>query len=130
MIKVKEIAFVGYPVTDIDRARSFYEGVLGLEVGEFDQEIDSMPGVYWIEYEIGGMTLAISNAWEPATEGGPSVALEVEGLTTAMATLKEKGVEIVVEHMASPYCDFALIKDPDGNGITIHQRKTTASPID
>jgi hypothetical protein len=29
MIKVTEIAFTGYPVTDMPRARAFYEGTLG-----------------------------------------------------------------------------------------------------
>ena len=31
MIRYKEIAFVAYPVTDVARARKFYEGVLGLK---------------------------------------------------------------------------------------------------
>jgi catechol 2,3-dioxygenase-like lactoylglutathione lyase family enzyme len=31
MIKVSEIAFVAYPVTDKQRARDFYEGLLGLK---------------------------------------------------------------------------------------------------
>ncbi|PYL94805.1 MAG: glyoxalase, partial [Verrucomicrobia bacterium] len=29
-MKIKNIAFVGIPVTDMKRAREFYEGVLGL----------------------------------------------------------------------------------------------------
>ncbi len=32
MLKVTEIAFSCYPVTDMARARAFYEGVLGFEV--------------------------------------------------------------------------------------------------
>ena len=31
MLKVTEIAFTCYPVTDMARARKFYEGVLGLK---------------------------------------------------------------------------------------------------
>ena len=31
-LQVIEIAFSAYPVTDIPRARAFYEGVLGLKV--------------------------------------------------------------------------------------------------
>ena len=31
MINVKEVAFSCYAVTDMDRARKFYEGVLGLK---------------------------------------------------------------------------------------------------
>ncbi len=123
MIKIKEMAFVGYPVTDMDRARYFYEQVLGLKVDGFDQEIESMPGKFWVEYDVGGMTLAISNTWEPNGSGGPSVALEVEDLDEAVKHLKEAGVTFIVEHMESAVCDFALITDPDGNGITIHRLK-------
>jgi hypothetical protein len=31
-MKVLDIAFVGYPVTDLKRARQLYEGVSGLQV--------------------------------------------------------------------------------------------------
>jgi len=33
-MKIKEIGFVAIPVTDMERARSFYENVLGLKVAE------------------------------------------------------------------------------------------------
>ncbi|HEX5317138.1 MAG TPA: VOC family protein, partial [Candidatus Kapabacteria bacterium] len=33
-MKVRALAFVGIPVTDMKRARAFYEGVLGLKVSE------------------------------------------------------------------------------------------------
>jgi len=33
-MKIKEIGFVAIPVTDMKRARSFYENVLGLKVAE------------------------------------------------------------------------------------------------
>ena len=48
---INEIAFVGVPVTDIPRARNFYEGVLGFKPsGKTDGA--------WIEYEIGNGTAA------------------------------------------------------------------------
>ena len=49
-MKIIEVAFVGYPVSDIDRARDFHGRVLGLTPGEIDQELEGMPGKYWIEY--------------------------------------------------------------------------------
>ncbi len=73
-MKITEIAFVGYPVSDIKKSRAFYEDVLGLKVGELDHEMEGMPGKYWIEYDIGGSTFAISNAWEASGQSGPSVA--------------------------------------------------------
>ena len=57
-MKIKEIGFVAIPVTDISRARKFYEDVLGLEVS------DEMMGGKWIEYAIGDNTLAIANVGE------------------------------------------------------------------
>ena len=53
MLKVTEIAFSCYPVTDMARARKFYEGVLGLKptyvVGE-------PGGMQWTEYDIANGT--------------------------------------------------------------------------
>jgi len=122
-LKIAEIPFVGYPVSDIKRAREFYEGILGLTPGAIDQEIPEMPGKYWIEYKVGSHTLAISNAWEPSGQSGPSVAFEVEHFQDALEHLKSQGVKIVAECIETPGCRIALIEDWDGNGITIHKMK-------
>jgi predicted enzyme related to lactoylglutathione lyase len=124
MIRITEVAFIAYPVSDINRARDFYENLLGLPPGEFNHELEGMPGKYWIEYEVGNVTLAISNAWETAGQGGPSVAFEVEDLQEAVSHLKKAGVRFLADNIETPVCSFALIADPDGNGITIHKRKT------
>ena len=121
-IGVTEIAFVGYPVTDLDRARAFYQDVLGLTPA-MDEAIPLREGVRWIEYETGAGTLAISNAWPPSGESGPSVALEVEDLDPAIETLRENGVTFKTETMVSPVCRMVVVADPDGNDLTIHQRK-------
>lgn len=84
MIKITEVAFVAYPVSDISRARNFYENVLGLSPGDMDDEIEGMPGKQWIEYELGNMTLAISNAWEPSGASEPTLAFEVPDLDEAV----------------------------------------------
>ena len=123
MTKITEVAFIAYPVSDINRAREFYENLLGLQPGEFNHELEGMPGKYWIEYEVGNVTFAISNAWEPAGQSGPSVAFEVEDLQEAVSHLRKAGVAFLVENIETPVCSFALVTDPDGNGITIHKRK-------
>ena len=121
-MKVKEAAFIGYPVTDIARAKAFYEGVLHL-TPTMGHEIAGMEGKWWIEYDLGNVTLAISNTWEPSGGGGPTVALEVESLDEAVATLREANTSIQAERIETPVCAFALATDPDGNAIMIHQRK-------
>jgi predicted enzyme related to lactoylglutathione lyase len=120
MFKVIEIAFTGYPVIDIARARAFYEQTLNLNpttVFEHD-------GKFWVEYEIGPHVLAINNMggdWKPGPDGG-GVALEVEDFDSAIAWLKERGVKFHLEPFSSPVCRTAVIFDPDGNSIAIHKR--------
>jgi predicted enzyme related to lactoylglutathione lyase len=123
MTKITEVAFVAYPVSDINRARDFYENGLGLPVGEFDHEIEGTPGQYWIEYDVGNVAFAISNAWEPSGQSGPSVAFEVDDLKETVSHLKKAGVRFLADNIDTPVCSFALIADPDGNAITIHKRK-------
>lgn len=122
-MKVMEIAFAGYPVTNLKRARQFYEGVLGLTVSKmFGDENQA-----WVEYDIGPGTLAIGNMapeWRPSSGGG-SVGLEVDDFDGAVKRLKEHGVTFSVEAMESPVCHMAVVSDPDGNSITIHRRKAS-----
>jgi len=68
MLKVTEIAFCCYAVTDMKRARAFYEGILNLKPttvteGEHNQ---------WVEYEFGPYALAIGRApgmFKPSPDG-------------------------------------------------------------
>ena len=118
-MKAKKIAFTGIPVTDIKRARAFYEGVLGLTVsGEFGEGV-------WTEYEIGPDTLAIGSVgdqWKPS-EDGTSVAIEVEDFDAAIKSLKQAKARFAVEGIESPVCWMAVVQDPDGNKIIIHKLK-------
>ncbi len=121
-MKVIEVAFSGYPVTDLKRARQFYEGVLGLKTGRvFGDE-----NTAWVEYDIGASTLSIGNGapeWKPSRHGG-AVALEVEDFSAAIKRLKDNKVAFLVEPLETPVCHMAIFSDPDGNSITIHKRKT------
>ena len=118
-MKAKKIAFTGIPVTDIKRARAFYEGVLGLKVsGEYGEGV-------WIEYELGPDTIAIGSVgdqWKPSADG-TSVAIEVEDFDAAIKILKEKKATFAAERIESPVCWMAVVQDPDGNKIIIHKLK-------
>lgn len=120
MIRYKEIAFVAYPVTDMARARKFYEGVLGLK----PNEPVSSDGPKWIEYDLGPGTLGIGSSpnWLPSNDG-PSVALEVEDFEAAVATLREHNISFLIGPMETPVCHMVAFRDPDGNKLTLHRRK-------
>jgi predicted enzyme related to lactoylglutathione lyase len=118
-MKVKKIGFVGIPVTDIKRARSFYEEVLGLKVSE------EMMGGKWIEYAVGEDTLAIANVgehWTPSDQG-TGTALEVESFDEAIKRLQDRQVPFAAEPFETPCCHMAVVQDPDGNKLMIHKLK-------
>ena len=120
MLNITEIAFSCYAVTDMARARRFYEDVLGLKPTKV---IDAEFGK-WTEYEFGPHCLSLGSApdFKPNPDGC-SVALEVENFDEAVAQLKKHNVKFRIEPMATPVCQMTMIFDPDGNTICIHKRK-------
>lgn len=118
-MKVTKIGFVVIPVTDMKRARVFYEGVLGLTVSS------EMMGGDWLEYDAGGDTLAIAKAdseWKQSDQG-TAAALEVEDLDAAIMKLKVAVIRFAGEPFETPCCHMAVVQDPDGNRIMIHKLK-------
>jgi predicted enzyme related to lactoylglutathione lyase len=118
-MKIKGIGFVAIPVTDIPRARKFYEDVLGLKAS------DEMMSGKWIEYAIGNDTLTIANVgdqWTPSDQG-TSAALEVEDFDAAIRELKDQDVPFAVKPFETPCCHMAVVQDPDGNKLIIHKLK-------
>lgn len=118
-MKVIEIAFTGTPVTDIKRARAFYEGVL-----ELAPTRESAGGM-WVEYTLGNGTFGIGcygESWKPSPDG-TCIAFEVDDLDAEISRLESKGVKFAMNATDTPVCRFAIICDPDGNRIMIHKRK-------
>jgi predicted enzyme related to lactoylglutathione lyase len=118
-MKIKAIGFVAIPVTDIKRARLFYEEVLGLRTS------DEMAGGKWIEYAVGEDTLAIANVsdtWTPSDQG-TGAAFEVEDFDDAIGRLKDLHVRFATEPFETPCCYMAVVQDPDGNKLIIHKLK-------
>ena len=118
-MKINAIGFVAIPVTDIPRARNFYEEVLGLKVS------DEMMGGNWIEYAVGEDTLAIANVsdtWRPSDQG-TGAALEVEDFDDAIKRLKDRYVRFAAEPFDTPCCHMVVVQDPDGNKLIIHKLK-------
>jgi predicted enzyme related to lactoylglutathione lyase len=118
-MRIKKIGFVAIPVTDIKRAREFYEEVLGLKPSE------EMMGGKWIEYGVGQDTLAIANVgeqWTPSDQG-TGAAFEVEDFDEVIKRLKDRHVRFAAEPFETPCCHMAVVQDPDGNKMMIHKLK-------
>ena len=114
---VEHVDFVSMLTQDIQRAREFYVGTLGLEV-ETEGQSD-------MELRLGQVTLDI---FDPSSQGQPfaptlgGVALRVPDVAAARAALEAKGVEFVGETLDTGVCHMALFHDPDGNALMLHRR--------
>jgi predicted enzyme related to lactoylglutathione lyase len=122
-LQVTGIAFAVYPVKDIARARQFYGGTLGMKVC---MEMEFAPGIWWVEYDTGAGALGVTNYPMPGMNAGPTpgVTLEIANYDEALASLRAAGVTIIWGPNDFPPCRSFAVKDPDGNDLYFHQRKT------
>lgn len=118
-MQIRGVDFVLYNVSDYKRAVTFYRDILGLKLSE-------EYGGYWSEFDTGNVILAI-RARGPVVKGGAMVALAVDDVKKAIEYLKAKKVKIIEEFHESEVCLMAIITDPDGNKIKLHQRKDGTS---
>lgn len=123
-MKITDIAFTGHSVTDMKRAKAFYEGVLGLQksrgFGQHDGDDQ------WVEYDIGTGCLALISGggkeWPPGSTG-VAAALEVDDFEGFIAKLKTANIKPVMGPIESPMCWMVVLNDPDNNRIVLHKRK-------
>ena len=115
-MKLKNVAFVMYPVTDMERAIAFYRDALGLRQ-------DGLDNTFWVEFDVAGTTFGIGNFEQVGKPGtAQSLAVEVDDMAAARAELAQRGVESS-EPFETPVCFISMISDPDGNQVCLHQRK-------
>jgi predicted enzyme related to lactoylglutathione lyase len=119
---LKKVAFTMYPVTDLGRARNFYEQILNLKATAIYPQ---KAGGSWIEYDLSqGGCFAITGMIEniiPSSSSGGSIAFEVDDLDRLVSELKEKNVEFKLDNIVTPVCKMAVILDSEGNVLTLHQ---------
>jgi predicted enzyme related to lactoylglutathione lyase len=115
-----KVAFTMYPVSDVARARKFYEETFGLKVGSHGGRGD----MWWVEYDLpGGGCFAITNTTgeQPSAGAGGTIAFEVHDLDALIADLKAKGVTFKSDVIAGPRCRMSVCVDSEGNSILLHQ---------
>ena len=117
MIEVEHVDFVSFLTQDIQRAKAFYAGTLGLEI-ETEGESD-------LEFRCGQVTLDVfdpSSIGQPFAPSPAGLALRVPDVDAARAELEAKGVVFDRETVETGVCKQAFFKDPDGNALLLHRR--------
>lgn len=112
------------PVKDIERARAFYEGALGLRPGGFKPDGKFV-------YAVGGTTLALFPKPEGTKADHTAISFRVDDIAASIAALKGKGVVFedydfpgfkTVNHVCVLGAEKAAwFKDTEGNYLCIHQ---------
>ena len=117
-IRIRDIAFTGYPVKNMERARHFYESILHLMPSMVSED-----GA-WVEYDLNGSAFFIGNfeEWKPS-KNGPMIAFEVDEFEQTVQILKDENVKMFGDVIETPGCWMGIFADPDGNCFTIHKIK-------
>ncbi|HRP29928.1 MAG TPA: VOC family protein [Burkholderiaceae bacterium] len=112
------------PVRDVDRARRFYEGCLGLKPGGFKPDGKFV-------YTVGGSTLALFPKPEGTRADHTAISFRVADIAASIAQLEHAGVVFedydvpglkTVGHVCVLGAEKAAwFKDTEGNVLCIHE---------
>jgi len=116
---ISGVDFVGIPTHDLEKTAEFYGDTLGLRRSVY------MPERNFAEFETSNLTLNIMDAekmgLEHTTFRNP-LALHVDDVAAARATLESRGVTFAGETFDTGVCHMAFFADPDGNVLMLHHR--------
>ncbi len=116
---VTGVDFVAISTKDLDTAIEFYGQTLGLPMSVHLEERN------YAEFETGNLTLSVIDAEKMGMEHqvrGHEIALHVNDVQAARATLESRGVQFRGETLDTGVCHMALLNDPDGNPLMLHHR--------
>ena len=123
---VTGVDFVSVPTRDLERAVAFYGDTLGLRRTTYRPERN------FAEFDTRTVTLSIV---DPERMGIGSfernanhVALQVDDVAAARATLEGRGVEFMGDIFDTGVCHMAFFADPDGNALMLHHRYAPRTP--
>jgi predicted enzyme related to lactoylglutathione lyase len=110
---ITKIAFVSHPTRDMAKSRKFFGDVLGLKpTASYEDK--------WSEFDTpDGKSIAL-DTFSPMDKG-PYLALETDNIDKELARLRKKGVPVVMDIMDNKVCKMAMIRDPNGHSIMLHQ---------
>jgi catechol 2,3-dioxygenase-like lactoylglutathione lyase family enzyme len=108
-----KIAFVSYPVSNLDKAVEFYQKVLGKEP-LFHRED-------WAEFDLDGQRLALQKSSSSKTVFGATVYFLVRPIEVFIFRLKELNATIDGNIEIHSYGKLARFRDPDGNILGLYE---------
>jgi catechol 2,3-dioxygenase-like lactoylglutathione lyase family enzyme len=131
-----KLEVVVVPVTDVDRAKSFYVGKLGFHLDADMQPTETMRVVHMTPPG-SACSVVIGPALVPAGTDlgslGSSLQLVVTDIDAARAQLAARGIEVSEVKTLDPRDGgkFVFFSDPDGNNWAVQEiRERVGAPLD
>src|SRR5262249_20791234 len=124
-LQVEKIDHCSVLITDVERSRRFYGGVLGLKEIARPRTFDFV--VVW--YDLGNQHIHLLLKDRPDSISPRHFALRVADAAAARAHFQQHGVEIN-ETTLIPGADRFFVHDPDGNRIEIIQWQRPYDPAE
>ncbi|MGH3049800.1 MAG: glyoxalase superfamily protein [Gaiellaceae bacterium] len=114
-----KLELVTIPVTDVDRAKTFYVEKAGF-VADHDHVVRE--GLRFVQLTPAGSacSIAIGTGLTESPPGSASVQLVVDDVHAAREELRARGLE-VGEVQTFDWGSFVFFADPDGNRIAVQQ---------
>ena len=115
-----KLELVTLPVSDVDRAKSFYVDQLGFNA-DYDHRVSPELRFVQLTPPGSGCSIAIGVGLTPAEPGSVrGMQLVVKDIEIARRELTERGTDIgEIEDL--PWGRFLFLKDPDGNDWAIQE---------
>ena len=115
-----KLELVAVPVSDVDRAKSFYVDKVGFNA-DHDHRVSEEIRFVQLTPSGSACSIALGTGLVGTPPGSAQgLQLVVSDIDAAHAELVERGVE-VSEVQAFPWGSFVFFKDPDGNGWAVQQ---------
>ncbi len=108
-----DVAF--YHADDMEASAAWYRDVLGLrETADYGD---------WREFEVGGARFGVDSGNAAREIPNAVVSFRVRDLDAAVAALRARGVEPVVDIIDAGPTRFVTLRDPAGNLVQLSQPK-------
>ena len=122
------LELIQVPVSDVDRAKSFYVDQVGFNADHDHRVSDEIRFVQLTPFGSACSIALTTGAHQMESGSLEGMQLVVEDAEAARAELLERGVE-VSEVQEFPWGRFVFFSDPDGNGWSVQQIQYPGRPI-
>jgi catechol 2,3-dioxygenase-like lactoylglutathione lyase family enzyme len=131
-----KLELVVIPVTDVDRAKHFYNEQVGFVV-DHDTRVNDAMHIVQLTPPGSACSICIGTGLVESAPGSvQGIQLVVSDIEAARAELVERGVEVSnvrhiedgdwVDGRGGDWNSFVFFSDPDGNGWTVQERPAGA----